>query len=66
MKKNYIKIAKNISGEFLEFVNKAVSPFHVVQESKSLLLQHGYKEISEQDNWELSKDGKYFFSRNQR
>ena len=64
MEKNYINIAKKLSGEFLEFVNKAVSPFHVVQESKSLLLQHGYKEISEQDNWELSKEGKYFFSRN--
>lgn len=38
MENNFINIAKKLSVEFLEFVNKAVSPFHVVQESKNILL----------------------------
>lgn len=49
----------------MQFVNKAISPFHAVFESKLLLQNSGFQELSELDNWDLKKGGKYYFTRNQ-
>jgi aspartyl aminopeptidase len=53
MEKSFIGIARTLASDFIEFVNRAVSPFHVTQESKILLLKSGFVEISEQENWDL-------------
>lgn len=53
MSNNIVNQAKQLSQEFLNFVNKGVSPFHVTQESKKLLLQNKFTEISEASNWNL-------------
>ncbi|KAM3129640.1 hypothetical protein pb186bvf_018251 [Paramecium bursaria] len=59
-----LNLAKQLTKEFIEFVNKAVTPFHVVELSKQRLLNSGFQELNENDNWKLQKGGKYYFTRN--
>ncbi|GMH35827.1 hypothetical protein BSKO_03695 [Bryopsis sp. KO-2023] len=48
----------------LNFINKAWTQFHAVEESSKLLLKAGFQHLSERDNWELKPGGRYFFTRN--
>lgn len=59
-----LKASRVLSDRFLEFVNHCISPFHVVHWWKTKLLERGFKELVETENWQLQKAGKYFFTRN--
>ena len=48
---------------FEKFINKAHSVFHAVAGLKDMLDQAGYTQLSENENWELEKGGKYYFTR---
>lgn len=48
----------------MEFINNACTPYHAIEESRKILLDAGFEAISEGDRWNLSKGGKYFFTRN--
>jgi len=47
MEKNLSKLSRTVSDEFLNFISKAVSPFHAIKEAKELLNLAGFKEIFE-------------------
>ncbi|KJH53011.1 putative aspartyl aminopeptidase [Dictyocaulus viviparus] len=50
--------------EFVTFLNKAVTPFHAVEECKERLIQSGFEEIAEADDWDIKPNGKYFVTKN--
>mmetsp|Transcript_20259 Transcript_20259/g.34596 ORF Transcript_20259/g.34596 Transcript_20259/m.34596 type:complete len:456 (-) Transcript_20259:32-1399(-) len=51
--------------KFLDFSNSSPSHFHCVATIKAALLASGYKELNENISWEITKGGKYFYTRNQ-
>lgn len=58
--KEYIKYAK----EMLEFIEKSPSCFHVVDNIKNTLIEEGFLELKENQEWELSWGKGYFVIRN--
>eukprot|EP01027_Heterolobosea_sp_BB2_P008377 GEZU01012422.1.p1 GENE.GEZU01012422.1~~GEZU01012422.1.p1 ORF type:complete len:472 (-),score=159.64 GEZU01012422.1:1025-2440(-) len=54
-----------LARKFIDFVNKACTPFHAVDEIRKRLLSSGFKQLYETDNWKLERNGRYFFTRNQ-
>uniref|UniRef100_A0A7S1SPJ3 aspartyl aminopeptidase n=1 Tax=Tetraselmis chuii TaxID=63592 RepID=A0A7S1SPJ3_9CHLO len=49
----------------LQFINKAWTAYHAVDEAAKRLTAAGYTRISERDEWKLQPGGRYFFTRNQ-
>ncbi|KAF7728929.1 hypothetical protein EC973_005324 [Apophysomyces ossiformis] len=50
--------------EFLDFLDRSPSPFHVVHEAAEQLERAGFQRLSERSDWDLKKQGRYYFTRN--
>ncbi len=47
-----------------KFIKKSPGPFHAVAEVKNTLIENGYTELSECEEWDLHAGGEYFVTRN--
>lgn len=54
---------KYVTGLF-DYIQNSPSPFHTIKEAKRLLLNAGFAELCEQDDWAVKKGGSYFVVRN--
>ena len=52
------------ASEFISFLNKCPSPYHVVDQARTILLEAGYQELNERVKWDLKRNSKYFLTRN--
>jgi len=52
------------ASEFVSFLNKCPSPYHVVDQARTILLEAGYQELNERVHWDLKRNSKYFLTRN--
>ena len=59
-----MKEAKEYAKDLISFINKSGSSYQAVSASKERLLKNGFKEIKEEDTWDLKKEGKYFYTKN--
>ena len=50
--------------ELLDFINKGKTAFQSAYEIKSILDKQGYREVKEEDKWDLKKGGKYYVMKN--
>ncbi len=45
--------------EFTEFINRAVTPYHSVEQLRKMLSEAGFEELSRKAAWELKRGGAY-------
>ena len=50
----------NASKRLADFIKKAVSPYHTVEESRKLLEAAGYKALQLNGDWNIEQGGKYY------
>ena len=50
----------NASKRLADFIKKAVSPYHTVDESRKLLEAAGYKALQLSEDWKIEQGGKYY------
>ncbi|BBE31482.1 putative M18 family aminopeptidase 2 [Tepiditoga spiralis] len=55
-----IKFAK----ELIDFIYESPTAFHAVKNVKNILLNSNFKELKENEKWNLKKEGKYFVTKN--
>ncbi|KAL7675267.1 hypothetical protein ACOME3_001530 [Neoechinorhynchus agilis] len=55
--------AKEEAQAFLDYNNKSPTPYHAVQNAKSMLLDNGFTELTIESDWNLSKKGGYFITK---
>lgn len=56
--------ARLAASDFVKFLNKAVTPYHAVDECISLLKNSGFNELKENEEWSLEPAHKYYLTRN--
>ncbi|MDF2882104.1 MAG: family aminopeptidase [Clostridiaceae bacterium] len=60
-----MKIELKNAQELINFIYDSPSAFHAVNSVKKILINNGFKELHEEQHWNLAKGKKYFMSKNQ-
>lgn len=66
----YPEVSANVQGSvsivdgLVDFLNESWTQFHATAEAKRLLLEAGFIQLREQDEWDVQPGGRYFFTRN--
>jgi aspartyl aminopeptidase len=55
-----LKHAQNL----IDFIYDSPSPYHVISNSKQILIEKGFIELQLTEKWQIEKGGKYFVSQN--
>ena len=50
----------NTIDKTIDLLRKSTSPFHVVKQIEDELKENGFKELKENENYNLEKGGRYF------
>ena len=53
-----------VSTQLIDFLNTSYTAFHAVENVKSILLDHGFKQLWEGEKWHIEKGGNYFVTKN--
>lgn len=56
---------EQMTRELIRFIEKSPSSYHVIENFASLLKEHGFEALSENDGWELFPGHDYFVTRGQ-
>ncbi|XP_024527699.1 probable aspartyl aminopeptidase [Selaginella moellendorffii] len=56
--------ALSVVPNLIEFLNNSTTPFHATLEARRHLLESGFQQLNECEEWELQPGGRYFFTRN--
>ena len=54
----------SVASDLVAYLNASWTAFHACAESAKMLTAAGYTRLSERDEWDLKRGGKYFFTRN--
>ncbi len=54
----------NTISNFIDFLKTSTNPFEAVKSVKSILLGSNFKELCEENKWDIKPNGKYFVTRN--
>ncbi len=54
----------DFNASLLEFLNASPTPFHVTENMKGMLSNMGFKELQEENSWDLEVNERYFVIRN--
>lgn len=57
---NELKTAR----ELIDFIYDSPTSFHAVHNTKNILASEGFKELTEDEKWDIKKGGKYYFIKN--
>lgn len=49
--------------KLIDFLHQSSTPFHAIENAKSMLEEHGFCRLSETEDWILSEGGKYYVVR---
>lgn len=55
---------EKISYDMMHFIEQSPSCYHVVENFRTLLLEQGYEELPEQEQWDIKEEKSYFTTRN--
>lgn len=55
---------RETSEKLIQFIDQSPSCFHAIENMKKELVEAGFKELSEKEEWKITKGGNYFVVRN--
>ena len=63
-KKNNTMASEAFANNLLEYLNESCTAFHAVEAAKARLIASNFTQVNESERWDLTRGGKYFFTRN--